>query len=740
MQYSKYLDALQIDEIWYNLKTQDIKHKTMNFITKHPKAIVAVLLFIMFLMAFLSSAGTENVGGKDPGDSGIVDEIAHIPAGYSYLKYSDYRLNPEHPPLVKDLAALPLVFKSDIKFPLEISAWKDEVNGQWETGWKFIYESGNNPEQIFFLTRLLPMLLIFLLGIYIYKWAKELWGVKAGLFAVLLYAFSPNIITHSHYVTTDFGVTVFLFICLYYFTKFVKKPGWRTLTCATISFALASLSKFSAIILIPYLALLLLVAIIIRRQDIKAFFCIRLMKNGFWKRFLTYLLCGLFILIVAHVIILVPYYFHTKEMPIDLEHRLINESLPQTDGFIPMSRNILNKLADIPVFGSLAIYFLGGVMVFARVGGGNTAYLMGDYQNLGWWYYYIAAFFLKTPLAELIMMFGAFVLGAFVYIKAWQRSKEEIILPERESRHPQFRMRFERLCKFFWMRFDVFVMATVILLFIVAGMKSKANIGVRWMLPIYPFLYVLIGGAFVYWFKNKKRMLLKTIVVSGLVVWLIVSSVSSFPLYLSYFNELIGARSNGYKYLSDSNVDWGQDLKRLGKWVDENKVDPIYVDYFGGGVPEHSISGSEVIRWHSKYGLPPAGSTLAISATFYQMSEYYARANNEVSYVRMLSRDPDYIIGNSILIYRITEDDLKQFKTREEAVLVAADYLKIKQDDFEVSGVSETINQNARNDLKEYPPNFQRPVYSIHFKQDHEDKYVVYIDRLTGEVWGGYAI
>ncbi|MBI1838699.1 MAG: hypothetical protein HYR95_00105, partial [Candidatus Colwellbacteria bacterium] len=134
-------------------------------------------------------------------ESAIMDELAHIPAGYSYVKYLDYRLNPEHPPLIKMLAGLPLLYLNPT-FPLESSAWKTDVNGQWEAGTKFLYESGNNADTIIRWARLGPMLVTLVLIFFIYLWSKELMGSWWALLPAGLFALSPTVLAHGHYVTT----------------------------------------------------------------------------------------------------------------------------------------------------------------------------------------------------------------------------------------------------------------------------------------------------------------------------------------------------------------------------------------------------------------------------------------------------------------------------------------------------------------------------------------------------------
>ena len=136
--------------------------------------IATFLLIFIFLVTIFSM--------KD--DSLTMDELAHLPSGYSYLTQKDMRLNPEHPPLIKDLAAIPLLFIKGIKFPSEIKNWKEDINGQWGFGNYFLFKTGNPADKMIFWARIPMILTLVLLGFYIFKWAKELFGNKAALLAL----------------------------------------------------------------------------------------------------------------------------------------------------------------------------------------------------------------------------------------------------------------------------------------------------------------------------------------------------------------------------------------------------------------------------------------------------------------------------------------------------------------------------------------------------------------------------
>ena len=111
-------------------------------------------------------------------ESAIVDELAHIPAGYSYAVLFDYRLNPEHPPLLKAISGAFVYIFTNAHFPTDIASWKSEINGQWGMGYSFLYEHGNNADDIIFIPEvceeLTPILVAVPLQLMAYYIAIEL--------------------------------------------------------------------------------------------------------------------------------------------------------------------------------------------------------------------------------------------------------------------------------------------------------------------------------------------------------------------------------------------------------------------------------------------------------------------------------------------------------------------------------------------------------------------------------------
>src|SRR3989344_2949488 len=210
--------------------------------------LAVLLLEIMFLLAFFSAQK----------DALTFDELAHIPAGYSYLTQQDYRINPEHPPLAKDIAAAPLFFLN-LNFPSQSQNWLQDAGApprwvQFDLGTEFLYRSDNNPKEIILFSRLPMILLTLLLGAFLFFWTKKLLGNAAALAALALFAFSPSFLAHGRLVTTDVASALGIFVAIYYWIKFLKQPTKTKIAKAGAALAFALLLKFSEILLLPICA------------------------------------------------------------------------------------------------------------------------------------------------------------------------------------------------------------------------------------------------------------------------------------------------------------------------------------------------------------------------------------------------------------------------------------------------------------------------------------------------------
>ncbi|MBU1159923.1 glycosyltransferase family 39 protein [Patescibacteria group bacterium] len=602
----------------------------MNNLTK----IFAIgLLAWMFVVIFFSAWN----------DSATMDELAHIPSGYSYLAEQDYRLNPEHPPLIKDLSAVPLLFLN-LNFPTDVPAWTEYINGQWNMGRIFIYESGNDADKIIHFSRFPIMLLAILFGWLLFKWAKKLYGNKVGLLTLFFYTMSPTFLAHSHYVTTDLGAAFGFFIGLASFINFLARPTRKNLIIAGIAFGIAQLLKFSLVILAPIYFLL-------------AMFWIFLENYGGWKKIFSKILPAigkLFIIGIIGVIIIWPVYqFHVWNYPAE-QQKADTEWTLKSFGFKPAAESVI-WMSDKPIIRPLGQYLFGVLMVTQRAAGGNTAYFMGKVTSEGSKLYFPILYFLKEHLAFHILTLIALIFG-IINIK---RVKEK-----------SFRAVME------WMRDNFALTASMVFvaIYILQSITSNLNIGVRHILPTFPFIYLIVSRQIVRWVKTSDieeprnifeqikhffyvcfKSLKKSAVILVLCLWIFLVNILTFPYFLSYFNELGGGTENGYKIATDSNYDWGQDMKRLKDFTEKNKVEKIYIDYFGGGNIEYYFQNKGK-EWNSAKGELPAGSWLAVSLNTLMSAQAQPapgfERKYEDSYSWLKDKKPVARAGTSIFIYK----------------------------------------------------------------------------------------
>ncbi len=612
--------------------------------------LAALMLVFMLALAFSSLLD----------DSAIMDEVAHLPAGYSYISQQDMRLNPEHPPLIKDLAGGTVwlwskITGTKINFPSEIPAWKNDVNGQWDFGFDFMYKEGNDADLMLFLGRLPTLLFLLLLGIYIFKWAREIFGPAAGLLALFLYSFSPTFLAHGRFVTTDVAAAAGIFITSYYFVRWLKNPGTKNLIIVGLVFGLAQLAKFSVFLLVPLFFFVVLIWVLLKTKNDSGDgrSGTRLLKNA-WKYF-----GGLIIICaIGYIFVVWPVYlFHVANYPVERQQR--DTAFILSSFGMRSVADLISWMAGIPFLRGLAQYGLGLAMVLQRAAGGNTSYFLGEVSAVGSRLYFPIVYFIKETLTLHILTLIALLLFIFRFFKQKLYSAQKI---------------WEYLSQ----NIGGILMFSFIVLYWFTSVRSPLNIGVRHILPTFPFIFLLISAQITQWlrinleidpsvsfwqkiiriFRQTSWLLVKYIFVFALIIWQMISVIGVYPAFLSYFNESVGGSGKGYLYVTDSNLDWGQDLKRLAQWVDENKIDKIYLEYFGGATAEYYLKDKFLPWWgtRSPADLRNKGGWLAVSATLLQQGrgEPAAGFNEPTDYYNWLNKfKPQTVIGNSIFVYYI---------------------------------------------------------------------------------------
>ncbi len=600
-------------------------------INKKITNILAVgLLLLMFCLAFSTIQD----------DSLTMDELAHTPAGYSYITQKDMRLNPEHPPLLKDAAGLSVwlgskITNTKINFPIEHKSWQKDLNGQWDFGREFLYKSGNDADKIIFWSRL-PMLLIMLLfGFYVFKWARELYGDKAGLLALFLYSLSPTFLAHGRLVTTDVGAAAAFFITAYYLIKWLKKSNKKNLIIAGLVLGLALLTKFSLVLLIPYFMFLVIVWAFIKAvpENIQPLQRLYVFRHGLIKRLAKNFIGLLLIGIIAMALVWPLYQFHVWNYPVE---RQLNDTqtILQTFGKRWLADPVI-WIADKPILRPYSQFFLGLLMVIQRAAGGNTTYFLGEISKNAWSNYFPFVFLIKVPLALFALILIALINigGRSLRNKGYSKLKYCLLFIKKH--------------------FTEFALLSFLALYWIVSIRSNLNIGIRHILPTFPVLYILISGQIIKWLKTP----LKSAFIFILLIWYASGAIMVYPNFLTYFNESIHGPSQGYKYVTDSNLDWGQDLKRLAQFSKENNIQTIYVDYFGGDSLEYRLKEKFRPWWGDRNPSElPTNSWLAVSATMLQGgrgvpdSEY----NEKTGYYNWLNQyEPVKVIGNSIFVYHL---------------------------------------------------------------------------------------
>lgn len=619
----------------------------MDHLKKHAGLFAGLMLAIFF-------AVTITVSWQE---STTMDEKAHIPSAYSYVRFGDMRLNPEHPPLLKDLAGLPLLLMN-LSFPTDSWQWQHGVNEQWVLGDLFIH--GNNAELVTFWSRFPIVILALLLGFAIFRWTKELAGSVAALFALLLYVADPNVIAHSHYVTTDLGIAAFIFFAFYAFLRFLKKPDFRNVILFGLVLGLAQLAKFSAVLLFPYFGLVILIHSLTKSKpdsvagSVAGFRLLDLVVS---------LLKYAAAVAICFVLIYVVYVPNTINMP--------GEKLPEIAKMMLDTKHPLGKFAidfvsatsQSPVLKPLSEYFLGVFMVFGRVAGGNTYYFFGVVDNHATPWYFPAVFILKETLPLLFLIIGTSIYSLFRIAKHLAQK------PVRNWCHIFSRSYQGHTTQY--------AMIGFIALYVFVSVTGNLNIGFRHLFPILPFMYVLISKTVFDFIRHKgfhgeKSAKAALVVLSA---WIVAVPVLAYPAYLSYFNEAAGGHANGYQYVTDSNYDWGQDVKRLRSFVNDfdacksgtmtgdacasfgslltlPAIDTIKVDYFGGSNPKYYL-GDRFEGSYAEQGFAPGW--YAISIGFFQESIHKPQESGKTTYRWITDGGyrPIARVGDTIFIYYI---------------------------------------------------------------------------------------
>jgi len=531
-----------------------------------------VLAFLVQGLAFLQA------------NSQTSDEAVHLAAGYSYLERADFRLNPEHPPLIKELSALPVLLAYGIPFQPNERLW--QAAEEWGIGRDFLYWSPLSWERILFAARLPNLFLGALLAALTGWWAARLWGAWAGTLATALAAFEPNLIAHASLVTTDLGATLFIFLTLYFLWEYSQARSWVKLLGSGAAMGLALATKYSTVILLGIVPAVVLAAVLMGGADFS-----------------------------------LPSSDPRGGRPRPGAARLVGRALPFLLAVVIIAAAVLPA---VYFFHGYSTWWEGLRRVLAHEKGGHSAFFLGEYSREGWLLYFPVAFAIKTPVPTLLLIAAALAL----FRRGARLSRKEI----------------------------VFLLLPVIVLFL-AAMQGRIDIGVRYVLPVYPLLFVLAGRLATLPIPAGWK---KGLALGAPAALTAVSSLAVAPHQLAYFNELAGGPAAGPRYLSDSNIDWGQDLKGLKAYMAREGLPMIYLAYFGNSPPAALGIRFQYAPAYGQLERPgpdvlPEGTpreVMAISVCALQS----VHLRDKDLYAWLAGREPIARIGYSIYVYDLSGD------------------------------------------------------------------------------------
>ena len=562
-----------------------------------PHAIAGVLLGVMWTLMVTTIHD----------DVITVDELPHIAAGYSYLVRADFRMNREHPPLMKDLAAVPLLFLN-LRVPWDGPGWTQA--DAWDFGRTVMYGSGRSPDKVTRAAKVPMMLFTLGLGWMIYWWTLRTFGSVAALLALFLFTFSPTFLAHGRLVHTDVGAAAGIFVGTVCTVELLQRPTLGGVALCGVALGGALLAKFSTVFLLPVVILLTSFWVIAEPPGAGSRLRLLLQRLA---------LAGVAFTVAALVIHAV-YLHHTWNFP-----------RGAADVFEPGVRTTPAETLAASMLDTRALrpwgYYLVGLRDAAvRTTGPTSPFFRGRVVTSSSWQYFPVLYLVKEPLALHVL-----TLIALVWAPWWPR-------------RPLFRGG--------WLRrhFAACAVAIVWIAYWTVAMFVPLQIGVRHVLPTFPLVYVLVGAglaAIAARLRDRRSVWAFRAVVAVLLTWQALTVLRVHPSYVAYFNEIAGGPEGGAEWATDSNLDWGQDLKRLVRFMNTHGIREIQLDYFGSVPTDEYLLGR--YRPIERCSEPQPG-WVAVSSFWYAGS----RTRPECDYRRWLTKERLVAtIGYSILVFRV---------------------------------------------------------------------------------------
>jgi 4-amino-4-deoxy-L-arabinose transferase-like glycosyltransferase len=416
-------------------------------------------------------------------------------------------------------------------------------------GRDFLYK--NDASKILFRTRMAAAVLSLLLAILLFAWTREMFGTLAAFLALILLVFDPNILAHGALVTTDMGLTCFMFATIYAFYRYMTRPSWARLSVVGVCAGLALASKHSAILIFPILLLLGAAEVVCAYCETKKQPQASRAISRTGRHALTQAAAILAVVLLAVVVLWSAYGFRYASRPGTIKMN------PALDAFAAR----MQRPSDVRAIAQLAhLHLLPEAYIFGLVDVRNNAdftpsYIFGAMYPQGQWFYFPAIVLIKSTLALLLLLLSVPLALALRLPFRWREALFLIVPPA---------------------------------FFFLSAMQSGMNRGVRHILPIYPFLIILAAAGSCALIRYSRRW---DYIVAALVVCQIATSIRVSPAYIAYANEAWGGPANTYKYFTDSNVDWAQQLIGTSQYLRQSGISQCWFAYYAGEIVDSSYYG-----------------------------------------------------------------------------------------------------------------------------------------------------
>lgn len=610
---------------------------------------LAVLLSLLHAVLALTAVGNKSV---------TADEIAHLTGGHTYNTRHDFRLQPENGNLTQRVTALPLLAARAPLPAVTLPSWQSA--DVWSYSHAFFYEQGLSIGELLFLGRVMIALVSAATALLVFFWSRALFGWRGGFLSLALFVFCPAFLAHGALATSDVMMTFFFVAVMGAWWRHLENPGIGGAALSAIVLGLAFVAKFSAVLLLPMLALTAVIwaAPLVRatgwRPPIR-----RLARTTLVHAVATWAIIWLF------------YGFRFSAFPPGAEsgaHFLHGWTMILTD--LGAAASVIQHLRDWHFLPEAWLYGFAFVLQFSQE---RSAFFNGEYSTTGWVGFFPFAFLVKTTLPLLLLL----ALGVVLSIRRLAATGAADALRRLRPLTP---------------------LAALALVYGATSLASHLNIGHRHILPLYPVLFIVAG-----WLGRwlDFRQPIATVLVGGLALWHAGESWRARPHYLASFNQIVGGPKNGWRHLVDSSLDWGQDLPELKSWLDRNAAgEKVFLSYFGTGYPRYEGIVAESLPSMPGFGQDRRPSKLlpgiyAISATMLQQV-YSSRELRttwslplEAEFQKLHAREPELISSFRGFSSRSTPDvdaSLATWRTtwkRYDALRFArlAHYLRVRRPD-----------------------------------------------------------